>query len=171
MLTFLKVSIYDVVMNKENAEMILAEFVLPEYRDIPDVGLYLDQVTRYLNRILNAFPKMQVTGSMISNYVKQKLLPKAVKKAYSKEQIAMLVIIVMSKRILSIDQIRIVMNDLNEMYEPETYYTMFRTLLQEAVQDKMEASGEKTCETLLKNIASGISHGMFIDKCLEEQDQ
>ena len=57
------------------------------------------------------------------------------------------------------------------MYEPETYYTMFRTLLQEAIHDQMEASEEKTCETLLKNIASGISHGMFIDKCLEEQDQ
>ena len=148
-------------MNKEHAEMILAEFSLPEYRDIPDVGLYLDQVTRYLNRILNAFPKMQVTGSMISNYVKQKLLPKAIKKAYSKEQIAMLVIIVMS---------RIVMNDLNEIYDPETYYTMFRTLLEEAVKDKT-GSSEKTCETLLKNIASGISHGMLIDKCLEEQDQ
>ena len=157
-------------MNKEHAEMILAEFSLPEYRDIPDVGLYLDQVTRYLNRILNAFPKMQVTGSMISNYVKQKLLPKAIKKAYSKEQIAMLVIIVMSKRIISIDQIRIVMNDLNEIYDPETYYTMFRTLLEEAVKDKT-GSSEKTCETLLKNIASGISHGMLIDKCLEEQDQ
>ena len=43
---------------------------LPEYREIPDVGLYLDQAVKYINGILEPYPDLQVTGSMLSNYVK-----------------------------------------------------------------------------------------------------
>ena len=63
----------------------LNQFNLPEYREIPDVGLYLDQVVKYLNGYLDLYPELPVTGSMISNYVKLKLVPKAMKKAYSRD--------------------------------------------------------------------------------------
>ena len=58
---------------------------LPEYKEIPDVGLYLEQVTRFINTALESFPDMSVTPSMISNYVKLKVVTRPEKKVYSRD--------------------------------------------------------------------------------------
>ena len=46
-------------------------FHLPRYQDLPDMGLYLEQTTQYLNHFLAPLGCMEVTSSMISNYVKR----------------------------------------------------------------------------------------------------
>ena len=43
------------------------EHILPNYDQIPDVGLYLEQVTKYLNAYLEPLGCAPLTGSMISN--------------------------------------------------------------------------------------------------------
>ena len=68
----------------------LKNFAMPDYDQIPDVGLYLDQVARFINSFLGDFPEMQVTPSMISNYAKQKLIDRVNKKTYTRDQIAAL---------------------------------------------------------------------------------
>ena len=68
-------------MNEEYRRQLaeyVAEFHLPRYRELPDIGLHLEQVTRYASRYVPS----QLTGSMVSNYVKQKLIPGPVKKSY-----------------------------------------------------------------------------------------
>ena len=42
-------------------------FTLPDYDQIPNVGLYLEQVTKYLNEYLEPLGCTPLTGSMISN--------------------------------------------------------------------------------------------------------
>ncbi|NCB33377.1 MAG: DUF1836 domain-containing protein, partial [Erysipelotrichia bacterium] len=91
---------------KEHIQAPLNSFTLPKYSEIPDVGLYLDQVTKYINGLLMDFPEMQVTPSMISNYVKLRLVSKATKKAYSREQIADFIFIALGKTVLSMDHLR-----------------------------------------------------------------
>ncbi len=49
----------------------IQSFHLPPYHEIPDVGLYLDQVTRYINDSLQPLGQPPVTSSMLSNYVKK----------------------------------------------------------------------------------------------------
>lgn len=49
-------------------------FRLPRYHELPDVGLYLEQVVRYVNRYI-IMEENELTPSMVSNYVKQKLIP------------------------------------------------------------------------------------------------
>ena len=49
----------------------IQSFHLPPYHEIPDVGLYLDQVTRYINDSLQPLGQPTVTSSMLSNYVKK----------------------------------------------------------------------------------------------------
>ena len=67
---------------KESIKEKLAEpirnFRLPRYRELPDVGLYLEQVVRYVNRYM-ILDGNELTASMVSNYVKQKLIPGPVK--------------------------------------------------------------------------------------------
>lgn len=57
-------------------------FRLPRYAQIPDIGLYLEQVVRYVNSHLAPLGEPELTGSMVSNYVKQGLLPAPQKKLY-----------------------------------------------------------------------------------------
>ena len=72
---------------------------LPLYENIPDVGLYLDQITKYINYYLEK--DNQLTGSMITNYVKLKIVPKGIKKTYSRKHIAQFMLIACFKYVLS----------------------------------------------------------------------
>ena len=57
-------------------------FHIPRLGEIPDVGLYLEQVTRYVNQSITGCGLSPITASMVSNYVKQKIIPGPEKKAY-----------------------------------------------------------------------------------------
>lgn len=50
-------------------------FHIPRLHEIPDVGLYLEQVTRYVNGVLEGCGIPPLTASMVSNYVKQHIIP------------------------------------------------------------------------------------------------
>ena len=75
----------------------ISEFRMPRYREIPDVGLYLDQTVKYMNRYLAPLGCMEITTSMVSNYVKKGYISNPVRKQYSAEQIAYLLFIAVAK--------------------------------------------------------------------------
>ena len=66
------------------------DFRLPLYREIPDVGLYLEQVTKFIGEALGPLGCEVLTGSMVSNYVKKGLIRSPEKKQYRRDQIAQL---------------------------------------------------------------------------------
>ncbi len=49
-----------------------AGFALPRYNDLPSVGLYLDQTVQYVNSYFRTFCGVELTSSMVSNYVKKR---------------------------------------------------------------------------------------------------
>ena len=59
----------------------IAAFRLPRYAQIPEVGLYLEQVVRYINARLAPLGEPELTGSMVSNYVKKGIISHPVKKS------------------------------------------------------------------------------------------
>lgn len=81
----LKIPVYNGRMEKGVNNMIEAieGFRLPRYTQIPDVGLYLEQVVRYVNTHLAPLGEPELTSSMVSNYVKQGLISSPIKKSYS----------------------------------------------------------------------------------------
>ena len=74
--------------------------------DIPNIGLYMDQVTTFMDDQLNACKRYEndkiLTKTMINNYAKNNLLPAPEKKKYSKEHILTLLFIYYFKSICSI---------------------------------------------------------------------
>lgn len=60
-------------------------FKMPTFDQIPNVGLYLEQTTTFLNEYLEPLYGTQLTSSMISNYVKKHLIESPIKKQYSRE--------------------------------------------------------------------------------------
>ena len=56
------------------------DFRLPVYAELPNMGLYLEQVTKYINGQLSPLGFPEVTSSMISNYVKKGVVSAPVRK-------------------------------------------------------------------------------------------
>lgn len=95
-------------MKNEMRDRLLAAiegFHLPRYAELPSVGLYLEQTVQYINGVLSPLGYLELTGSMVSNYVKKGYLTPPVKKRYNADQIAMLIYIVIAKTALSMDHI------------------------------------------------------------------
>lgn len=69
------------------------------------MGLYLDQTVQLVNSCFRGFPGVELTPSMVSNYVKKGVISHPVKKKYSREQLASLIYIVLSKNVLSLENI------------------------------------------------------------------
>jgi DNA-binding transcriptional MerR regulator len=137
---------------------------MPPYREIPDVGLYLDQVTRYLNGILEEVAS-PVTPSMLSNYVKLKIVSKADHKTYSRDQIARFLFISLAKSVLSMDQIRQTLAILEKTFSVEEGYTLFKTDLEELLaRGSLAVSDKSEDRELLKNIAEAVVHKMALDQ-------
>ena len=101
-------------------------FRLPEYEMIPDVGLYLEQVVQYINDCFKQIPGMEITGSMISNYVKQGVVAKSIKKRYYREHIVRLIFLVVAKSVLSLDNIRLLFAMQAEVYSDYVAYEYLR---------------------------------------------
>ncbi|MCD7806594.1 MAG: DUF1836 domain-containing protein [Lachnospiraceae bacterium] len=89
--------------------------------EIPDIDLYMDQVTSLMEERLKPSTRNEdtdkiLTKTMINNYAKNDLLPPPVKKKYSKEHILMLVFIYYFKGVLSIGDIQKLLQPLTERY-------------------------------------------------------
>lgn len=94
------------------------DYIKPE--DIPNIDLYMDQVTTFMDSHLAAskrYPDDKIlTKTMINNYAKNKLLPPPTKKKYSKEHLLVMVFIYYFKGILSITDIQALLNPITEKY-------------------------------------------------------
>ena len=69
-------------LKNELADMI-RQFSLPRYEQLPNVGLYLEQTSKYINQCLQPLGFPETTGSMIRNYVKMGLVHNPIQKQYS----------------------------------------------------------------------------------------
>ena len=92
-------------------------YVKPE--DIPNIDLYMDQITTFMDSQLEASKRHEddkiLTKTMINNYAKNDLLPPPEKKKYSKEHVLTLIFIYYLKNILSISDIQSILNPITEI--------------------------------------------------------
>ena len=90
------------------------DYVKPE--DIPNIDLYMDQVTTFMDSQLATSKRHEDTKTMINNYAKNDLLPPPEKKKYSKEHVLTLIFIYYFKSILSISDIQSILNPITDKY-------------------------------------------------------
>lgn len=147
-------------------------FHLPSYSEIPDVGLYLEQTVKYVNSFLAPFPGIELTHSMVSNYVKKGILPNAVRKLYGREQIASLIYIAVVKVSLSMENIRLMFRLQRATYAIDVAYEYFRLELENVLayvfglKDELENIGEHNTEQkfmLCKAIITA-AHKLYLEQ-------
>ena len=88
-------------------ETYLNNYRLPTWEQIPDLGLYMEQVIVLLRQYLDYLPpelkdEEFITSAAINNYVRTKVMPEPVKKRYYRVHIAYLLVICTLKQGLPI---------------------------------------------------------------------
>jgi hypothetical protein len=97
----------------------LENYRMPNWDDLPDIDLYMDQVITYLEKQLAIFSKSEdekfITPAMINNYVKNQIIPRPLKKKYTREHMAHLISVLNLKNILSlIDITRLINHEISD---------------------------------------------------------
>ena len=106
------------LLNSILASIARIDYVKPE--DIPNIELYMDQVTRFMDEHLESSKRHDddkvLTKTMINNYAKNNLLPPPVKKKYSKEHVLLLIFIYYFKNLISIKDIETLLDPITQKY-------------------------------------------------------
>jgi len=107
------------LLNSIMASLDRIDYIKPE--DIPNIGLYMDQVTTFMDTKLRSAARYPdgdkiLTKTMINNYAKNDLLPAPVKKKYSKEHMLVLIFIYYYKSFLSINDIQTLLRPITEKF-------------------------------------------------------
>lgn len=88
--------------------------------DIPDIDLYMDQVTRFMEEHLKNSKRYEddkiLTKTMINNYTKNKLLPPSEKKRYTREHMLVLIFIYYFKSFLPLSDIQAILKPVTEHF-------------------------------------------------------
>ena len=107
----------------------LRTYALPEWDNLPELELYMDQVVLLLSRYLTFFSQGEdekiITPSIVNNYVRMKIMPPPNKKRYGRTHIAYLLMICTLKQSLSIAAIQKLLPLELDEDEVRSLYTRF----------------------------------------------
>lgn len=119
----------------EIIQSVLSKIDYIEPSKIPNIDLYMDQITTFMSDNLNKTKRYEddkiITKTMINNYTKNDLLPPPIKKKYTKEHILVLVFIYYFKSILSINDIKSLLEPLTEKYFDSSKEISLETIYKE----------------------------------------
>ena len=156
-------------------EKAVSGFSLPSWENIPDIGLYMDQVivllSQYLGLISPADDKETeeetdpsetkiFSSSAINNYVRLKIMPAPVKRRYYRVHIAYLIIIFTLKQAVSINIVKEMLSNempeesLQQLYTDYVYKhheatMLFTSIVRECASDVLDP--EKTGDNLVSS--------------------
>jgi hypothetical protein len=148
----------------------VADMARPGYDELPDLGLYMDQVTGYLNRYLGDLSQtegeMLLTPSMINNYVKNGHIGRPVQKKYSRDQLAALYMLCSLKGNLSIPDAAALVTFLYEGQGMNGAYDGF-VAEQKAVMEQVAATVEGLSDDPSDAEITALAHELIQRACAE----
>ena len=131
----------------------LSKFSYKDYKDLPDIDLYMDQVVTFLDKQLAIFQTSsldkQITSSMINNYVKGEVVSAPISKKYNREHLALIQEVCTLKQVLTIAEVKQIIDERyrKEDLPKDEIFDHFKTL----VNDKNKEAVDLT-KSLLDNI-------------------
>ena len=160
----------------QRAAASIQNFRLPKYSEIPDVGLFLEQTTKYISQCLESLGCVTITSSMISNYVKMHLIESPVKRQYSREQIAYLIVIAIGKNVLSLEHLQTLFTLQRRKYSVQRAYEYFCQEFENILfyvfgqKEEVENVGEDSSQLkqMLRNTIITVCHKIYLEKCFAE---
>ncbi len=137
-------------------EKLINNMTLISPDEIPNISLYMDQVTTFMDNHLYSVKRFEddkaLTKTMINNYAKNDLLPSPEKKKYTKDHVLLLTFIYYFKSVLSISDIKKLLQPISDKFfltddgarlediytEVENYMSSITEAVKEDVNKKAE---------------------------------
>lgn len=111
---------FDILKDFEVFRDEIGSFRLPRFHELPDVGLYMDQVVSIIDKYFKVLDrdddKPIITSSMVNNYVKLGIIPPPVKKKYEPKHLAYLIMICLLKQVLTMSEITLLLRWEDEQF-------------------------------------------------------
>lgn len=118
------------------SEWLELDYILPE--DIPNIDLYMDQITTFMDTELKNSTRFEgdkiFTKTMINNYSKNDLLPPSSKKKYSRNHMILLIYIYYLKNFMSISDIKSLLAPLKDHFYDDDRELSFYDIYEEIYQ-------------------------------------
>ena len=156
------------MMSSIFAKIAELDYIKPD--EIPNIDLYMDQVTTFMEENLASTKRHEddkiLTKTMINNYTKNNLLPPPVKKKYSREHLLLLVFIYYFKNILSITDIQKLLGPITAKYfkgEPGKDMTY--------VYNEVVGMENRKIDQLIKNLLKDYRFSSATFQDADEEDQ
>lgn len=131
----------------------LDKFSYKDYKDLPDIDLYMDQVVTFLDKQLAIFQTSsldkQITSSMINNYVKGEVVSAPISKKYNREHLALIQEVCTLKQVLTIAEVKQIIDERyrKEDLPKDEIFDHFKALVNEKNKEAIQ-----TTKTLLDQI-------------------
>ena len=140
-------------------------------KDIPNIELYMDQVTTFMDKKLKSekrYPDDKIM-TMINNYVKNKLMPPPVKKRYSKNHLIMIVFIYYMKNFLTMADIKAITGPLmNDYYMKDSEDDISLEDIYSTIIDSFSEQSSIVADDIIKTYHQAKT--LFEDENLSQQE-
>ena len=140
--------------------------------DIPNIDLYMDQVTTFMEGQLASTKRYDddkiLTKTMINNYTKNNLLPPPVKKKYSREHVLVMIFIYYFKNILSIKDIETLLAPITDKYFHNGSNLNITSIYEEVCKQEVSR-----IDAMQKDVAKAYHQAMesFEQEGIKEEDR
>ena len=137
------------------------------------MSLYLEQVLGLINSTLACIQSEELTGAMVSNYIKNKAIPAPVRKKYSREHLAYLMVTCLLKPVFTVQQIAQLYEIQRETYPLEISYDFFCTEYENAIREAFDFTGDalpcvetrRTQQTILvRSMVLAAANRVYVEK-------
>lgn len=152
--------------------------------DIPNISLYMDQVTTFMDNHLYSVKRFEddkaLTKTMINNYAKNDLLPSPEKKKYTKDHVLLLTFIYYFKSVLSISDIKKLLQPISDKFfltndganlediynEVESYMSSISESVLADVKSKSDAANQSFSDEIFKSLPTKDSDYLKLFKLI-----
>lgn len=123
----------------------IREFKKINWENIPDYGLYSEQLIKYIEDSLISYfeNSLSLSPSMINNYVKNEVIPKPINKKYYREHIANLIVVVILKSVIPINSVREGVQLQKNIMSEKDSFNEFMNILEITLQNILKSLEEK----------------------------
>jgi len=124
------------------AKQLAEDSVVVGYDKIPEIDLYMDQLTTFTDDKLKTYKRKAddkiLTKTMINNYSKDKLIPPSLNKKYSRTHMALMLMVYQLKNVMAINDIGMLIESLGvDESNVKAFYETF-TEIQKIENERLE---------------------------------
>lgn len=135
------------------------------WEELPDIGLYMDQLISYMPRQLIHYGEGEVlTSAMVNNYIKDGAMPRAEGKRYTRTHLAYLTALCALKQVLSVKDAGLLLEAASAGREPRALYDQFREALDRALDVTAGSLDASDSEEDLPALALTLALRSYADK-------